>query len=292
MIKAVIIDDENSARNTLKSLLRAIDAPLQVIGEGDDVSNAKQIIERTQPDLVFLDIQLKTGTGFDVLQTLSDFSGDIIFVTAYDNYAVKAFQSAAFGYLLKPLQINELKEVVNRFTTHYSSKKNMASRTKILIENFEEGNIKKLVIQNVHGFRVLSLNEILYLKGEVNYTRFILKTGEKLMTSKTLKEYEKLLTNYGFYRIHQSSLINLRYVKEYIKGEGGEVVMINNECFSATEGAVYCSVFGAIIVSLQTFISRSPITFPNRNFDTPYFYILFSIGSYFIHIYNKGTVNS
>jgi len=229
MIKAVIIDDENSARNTLKSLLRAIDAPLQVIGEGDDVSNAKQIIESTQPDLVFLDIQLKTGTGFDVLQTLSDFSGDIIFVTAYDNYAVKAFQSAAFGYLLKPLQINELKEVVSRFTTHYSSKKNMASRTKILIENFEEGNIKKLVIQNVHGFRVLSLNEILYLKGEVNYTRFILKTGEKLMTSKTLKEYEKLLTNYGFYRIHQSSLINLRYVKEYIKGEGGEVVMINND---------------------------------------------------------------
>jgi len=229
MIKAVIIDDENSARNTLKSLLRAIDAPLQVVGEGDDVSSAQQIIESTQPDIVFLDIQLKTGTGFDVLQTLANFSGDIIFVTAYDNYAVKAFQSAAFGYLLKPLQINELKEVISRFNTHFSTKKNVASRAQILIENFEEGNIKKLVIQNVNGFRVLSLNEIVYLKGEVNYTRFILKTGEKLMTSKTLKEYENLLTNYGFYRIHQSSLINLRYVKEYIKGEGGEVVMINND---------------------------------------------------------------
>ena len=229
MIKVVIIDDENSARNTLKSLLRAIDAPLEVVGEGDDVVNAKNIIENTQPDLVFLDIQLKTGTGFDVLQALINFSGDIIFVTAYDNYAIKAFQAAAFGYLLKPLQINELKDLINRFTTHHSSKKNTISRTQILIENFEEGNIKKLVIQNVNGFRVLSLKEIVYLKGEVNYTRFILKTGEKLMTSKTLKEYENLLTNYGFYRIHQSYLINLRYVKEYIKGEGGEVVMINND---------------------------------------------------------------
>ena len=229
MIKAVIIDDENSARNTLKSLLRAIEAPLEIIGEGEDVTAAKNIIERTQPDLVFLDIQLKTGTGFDVLQALSNFKGEIIFVTAYDNYAIKAFQSAAFGYLLKPLQINELKEVISRFTSHYKSQKNIASRTQILIENFEEGNIKKLVIQNVNGFRVLGLNEIIYLKGEVNYTRFILKNGEKLMTSKTLKEYESLLINYGFYRIHQSYLINLRYVKEYLKGEGGEVVMINND---------------------------------------------------------------
>ena len=229
MIKAVIIDDENSARNTLKSLLRAIDTPLEIIGEGEDVLSAKNIIESTQPDLVFLDIQLKTGTGFDVLQALSDFKGEIIFVTAYDNYAVKAFQSAAFGYLLKPLQINELKELISRFTNHYTSKKDSTARTQILIENFEEGNIKKLVIQNVNGFRVLSLDEIIYLKGEVNYTRFILKNGEKLMTSKTLKEYEGLLTNYGFYRIHQSYLINLRYVKEYLKGEGGEVVMVNND---------------------------------------------------------------
>lgn len=229
MIRTVIIDDETNARSTLKSLLNAIEAPFDIVGEGDDVATAKDIIESTQPDLVFLDIQLKTGTGFDVIQTLSNFSGEIIFVTAYDNYAIKAFQSAAFGYLLKPLQINELKEVVERFVLQFKTKKNTASRTKILIENFEEGNIKKLVIQNVNGFRVLSLNEIIYLKGEVNYTRFMLENGEKLMTSKTLKEYENLLTNYGFYRIHQSYLINLRHVKEYLKGEGGEVIMINND---------------------------------------------------------------
>lgn len=229
MIKTVIIDDEANARNTLKSLLRNIAAPIEVVGEGDDLDKAKQVIEQMQPDLVFLDIQLKTGTGFDVLQNLPTFKGEIIFVTAYDNYAIKAFQMAAFGYLLKPLQINELKEVVNRFKEQYNAKKNTASRAQILIENFEEGNIKKLVIQNVNGFRVLSLNEIIYLKGEVNYTRFLLKGREQLMTSKTLKEYENLLTNYGFYRIHQSYLINLRHVKEYIKGEGGEVVMVNND---------------------------------------------------------------
>lgn len=229
MIRTVIIDDETNARNTLKSLLQAIDTPLEIVGEGDDVASAKKVIEGEQPDLVFLDIQLKTGTGFDVLQQLTDFNGEIIFVTAYDNYAIKAFQMAAFGYLLKPLQINELKEVTNRFINEFKSKKNNTNRTQILIENFEEGNIKKLVIQNVHGFRVLSLHEIIYLKGEVNYTRFILDKGEKLMTSKTLKEYENLLTNYGFYRIHQSYLINLRYVKEYLKGEGGEVIMTNGD---------------------------------------------------------------
>ncbi|MEM6317963.1 MAG: LytTR family DNA-binding domain-containing protein [Bacteroidota bacterium] len=229
MIRTIIIDDETTARNTLKSLLRAINAPLEIIDEADDIKTGIKAIETHQPDLVFLDIQLKTGTGFDVLKALSDFQGEIIFVTAYDNFAIKAFQMAAFGYLLKPLQINELKEVVGRFEEQYKAQKVTASRTRILIENFDEGSIKKLVIQNVSGFRVLSINEILYLRGEVNYTRFILKTGEKLMTSKTLKEYENILTNYGYYRIHQSYLINLRHVKEYIKGEGGEVVMSNGD---------------------------------------------------------------
>ncbi|MEM1119599.1 MAG: LytTR family DNA-binding domain-containing protein [Bacteroidota bacterium] len=229
MIRTIIIDDETNARNTLKSLLRTIKAPLEIVAEGDDVATAKALIQSEKPDLVFLDIQLKTGTGFDVLKALSNFKGEIIFVTAYDNYAIQAFQMAAFGYLLKPLQINELKEVVNRFIEQHKAKKNTTPRAQILIENFEEGNIKKLVIQNVNGFRVLSLNEIIYLKGEVNYTRFMLQKGEKLMTSKTLKEYENLLNDYGFYRIHQSYLINLRHVKEYIKGEGGEVVMINND---------------------------------------------------------------
>lgn len=229
MIRTVIIDDESNARQTLKSLLRAINAPLEIVAEGDDIAAAKTIIETHQPDLIFLDIQLKTGTGFDLLMKLPNLHSEVIFITAYDNYAIKAFQMAAFGYLLKPLQINELKEVIARFETRFNSKKQSTNRTQILIDNFDENNIKKLVIQNVNGFRVLSLSEIVYLKGEVNYTRFMLKNGEKLMTSKTLKEYEGLLTNFGFYRIHQSFLINLRYVKEYIKGEGGEVIMTNND---------------------------------------------------------------
>ena len=229
MIKTVIIDDEINARSTLITLLRSIPFPMEIIGEGDDVESAVQLINDRRPDLVFLDIQLKKGTGFDVLKKLEDFRGEIIFVTAYDNYAIKAFQSAAFGYLLKPLKVSELKEVADRFLKQFKARQQGVNRARILIEHFEEGNIKKLVIQNVNGFRVLSLDEIVYLKGEVNYTRFILKTGEKLMTSKTLKEYENILTNYGFYRIHQSYLINLRFVKEYVKGEGGEVIMINND---------------------------------------------------------------
>ena len=229
MIKTVIIDDEANARSTLRTLIQQTAPGVQVVGEGADVEEAGRLINQLQPDLVFLDIQLKKGTGFDVLRSLNDFDGEIIFVTAYDNYAVRAFQMAAFGYLLKPLQINELKKVLARFQEQYQSKKNNRNRTRILIENFEEGKVKKLVIQHINGFRVISLHEILYLRGEVNYTRFILKNGEKLMTSKTLKEYENLLLDYGFYRIHQSHLINLRYIREYVKGEGGEVIMENGD---------------------------------------------------------------
>ena len=133
---------------------------------------------------------------------------------------------AAFGYLLKPIQISELNKVLERFekTTGQSR---LQHHTKILIENFDKHSVKKLVVQNVNGFKVVPLEDILYLQGEVNYTRLYLRQDEKLLTSKTLKEYEAFLTDFGFFRIHQSYLINLSYVKEYIKGDGGVIVMKN-----------------------------------------------------------------
>lgn len=226
MTKAIIIDDEKNARNTLKTFLKGAERNINIIGEADDIASGIELITHSQPDIIFLDIKLKSGTSFELLAQLPDIAAAIIFVTAYDSYAIRAFQMAAFGYLLKPIQISELNKVLERFekTTGQSR---LQHHTKILIENFDKHSVKKLVVQNVNGFKVVPLEDILYLQGEVNYTRLYLRQDEKLLTSKTLKEYEAFLTDFGFFRIHQSYLINLSYVKEYIKGDGGVIVMKN-----------------------------------------------------------------
>lgn len=228
MIKAIIIDDEVNARNTLKVFLNSTDKKIQIIGEADDISTGIRLIQQTQPDLIFLDIKLKSGTSFELLAQLPDVAAEVIFVTAYDNYAIRAFQMAAFGYLLKPIQISELNKVLDRYQK-VNAPAHLSQHTKILIENFDQHSVKKLVVQNVNGFKVVPLEEIIYLQGEINYTRLFLKGEEKVLTSRTLKEYESFLVDFGFFRIHQSHLINLSHVKEYVKGDGGVIVMNNRQ---------------------------------------------------------------
>ncbi len=229
MIKTVIIDDELFSRKTLMNLLIDFFPKLKVVGEADDIQQGIELIKQAKPDLVFLDVHLKSGTGFDLLKQIGDLSFELIFVTAHDEYAITAFQFAAFGYLLKPLVIKELKEVVGRFIDKRSLESHHQKRIKILIENYSEGLVKKIVVQNVNGFEVLELNEILYLEGAVNYTKFYLSNGKSILISKTLKEYETLLKEQGFLRVHQSFLINLHHVKQYQKGEGGQVIMSNQK---------------------------------------------------------------
>lgn len=228
-MRAVLIDDERGARTVLKTLLKTAAPEVKIVGEGDDVDGAVEVIRRTKPDLVFLDIQLRSGTGFDVLEQLADLPGEVIFVTAYDDYAIRAFECAAFGYLLKPVRVSDLQTVMARYKERRQAERDVAGHLRVLIEHYADAQVKKLVVQNVNGFRVLGLNEILYLQGEVNYTRFVLDNGEQLMTSRTLKTYEQILGDFGFYRAHQSHILNLRYVAEYQKGDGGCVVMTNGD---------------------------------------------------------------
>ncbi|MDX2285380.1 MAG: LytTR family DNA-binding domain-containing protein [Bacteroidia bacterium] len=231
MIRSVIIDDESQARKVLRNLLASEFPHVEVVGEGDDVRSGIDAIRSAQPDLVFLDIQLKSGTGFDLLTQLGEAPAEVIFITAYDNYALAAFQFAAFGYLLKPLRISELQKVLQRFEAQQQLRQQARQeRIRVLIESYaDQGQINKLIVQHVNGFQVLPLHEILYLKGEDNYTRFLMTGGEQTLVSKTLKDYEQLLENYGFYRVHQSYLVNLRHVREYTKGEGGTVTMHNHD---------------------------------------------------------------
>jgi two-component system LytT family response regulator len=228
MISALIIDDEKDARFLLKNLIEQhFSDTVRIIGEADDVESGIKAIEAHKPTLIFLDIQMRQGTGFDLLQKLngnSDF--EVIFITAYDNYAVKAFQFSAFGYLLKPIKISELKAVVEKLKLQtLQLKQNGDQRLKVLIENYgDERKIKKLVITNMEGFQVLNIEEIVRLEGDKNYTHFITTGNKKLTTSKTIGDYEELLNEFGFYRAHQSTIINLRHVKGYNKG-GEEIEM-------------------------------------------------------------------
>ena len=226
-IKIAIIDDEANARLLLRQLLEGLSIPTQVIGEADDVATGVTLLKQNKAELVFLDIQLHSGTGFDVLTRLPQLKAEVVFVTAYDQYAIRAFDFAALGYLLKPVRISELREAIMRYNERKNDSGN-DQRLHTLLTN--AGNQSdRLVVPDLHGFRVIDPRQIVYLRGEVNYTRFFLADKSELLSSKTLKEYERLLVDLGFCRIHQSFLINLSHVNSYQRGEGGVVTLSNGD---------------------------------------------------------------
>ncbi|MCE3227965.1 MAG: DNA-binding response regulator [Bacteroidetes bacterium] len=222
MISAVIIDDEKDARFLLRNQLsKNFDQEIEILGEADSVEAGIKLIKSAKPEVVFLDIKMPSGTGFDILQQLEEINFEVVFITAHDDYAVKAFQFSAFGYLLKPIKTSELKALVEKLDSHIQMlKRGNDQRFKVLIENYgDDRKIKKLVVTNMEGFQILNIEGIIRLEGDRNYTHFIMADNKKITTSKTIGEYEELLNEYGFYRIHQSTIINLRHVKGYKKGD-------------------------------------------------------------------------
>lgn len=234
MINAVIIDDEKDARFLLHNLLKKkFGKQINVLGEADDVEPGVALIEKVKPDLVFLDIQMKKGTGFDLLKRIKKIDFEVIFITAYNQYAVDAFKFSAFGYLLKPIKSTDLGEVIEKLEKHLSEyKQDTTKRLKVLIENYgSEGDIQKLIIPNIEGFQVVKIADIIRLEGDRNYTHFILADNKKITTSKSLGEYEELLNEHGFFRIHQSTIVSLRHITAYLKEDGGNVKMIDGGIF-------------------------------------------------------------
>lgn len=227
MIKAIVIDDEERARSVIKKMIEKHTSNVKVVAEAGAIEEGVEVILKEKPDLVFLDIQMREGTGFDLLGKLDEINFEVIFVTAYNQYALEAFKFSAFGYLLKPVQTKEFCKVVNKIESQLMSlKEGVDKRMKVLIENYgKEGEIQKLIISNMKGFQVISIDKIIRLEGDGNYTHFI-TSDKKITTAKNIGEYEKLLNNYGFFRIHQSSIVNLRKVEEYNRGEG--IVTLSN----------------------------------------------------------------
>ncbi|NVK63573.1 MAG: response regulator transcription factor [Flavobacteriales bacterium] len=230
MIKAVLIDDEKDARFILRNLLeRKFSDKIEVIGEADDVIPGAEAIEALKPDLVFLDVQMKKGNGFDLLNRLDDINFEVIFITAHNQFAVEAFKFSAFGYLLKPVKHKDLGVVIEKLETKLLQSKNkMKDRLKVLVENYgNEGEVQKLILPNVEGFQVVKVGDIIRLEGDRNYTNFILLGGKKITASKNLGEYEELLNPHGFFRIHQSTIVSLRHISSYLKTDGGIVETVD-----------------------------------------------------------------
>jgi two-component system LytT family response regulator len=224
MIKALIIDDENRTRELIAKMITSFGFDIEAIPAGENVKSGIKAIEEIQPDIVFLDIQMPDGTGFDVLKSVKNKDFEVIFITAHEEFAIKAIKFSALDYLLKPIDPSELRAAVEKAIKAIDDKKE-ETQFDALQYNIQPNQKRRLVLKTQESVYVVELDEIIRCEADRNYTSFFLAGGKKILVSKTLKEYETLLTGHNFLRVQQSHLINLDYVDRYDKGNGGCVVM-------------------------------------------------------------------
>jgi two-component system, LytTR family, response regulator len=227
MLKALIVDDEPKARENLQILLQDFVEGVQVVGLCENIAEATEAVKLHSPDVVFLDIQLQRETGFDLLTKLKEINFEVIFTTAYTEYAIKAFKFSAIDYLLKPIDIEDLRKAVARVSKRVNN--NMTGRLTQLVQNLKQGSNEnyKIALPTLDGLVFVKITDILYCEASSNYTQ-IFTNEEKYLVSKTLKEYDDLLSDHNFFRIHNSYLININSIKKYVKGEGGYVILNND----------------------------------------------------------------
>ncbi|HKP32022.1 MAG TPA: LytTR family DNA-binding domain-containing protein, partial [Chitinophagaceae bacterium] len=227
MIRTILVDDESSGINTLKKLLQEYSPELKIVAECSDAETAKEKIQLLEPQLVFLDISLPGKTSFDLLAELDKINFEIIFVTAHNQYTLQAFRYSAVDYLMKPIDDDLLLDAVRRAVRRISSNA-MSGNIETLLHNLQKSQAHqemKLCIPSLKGFQVVELKEILFCEASGSYTNFYFAGGHHIISAKPIFEYEELLADAGFVRIHKSYLVNLLHVKEYLRGEGGSVLL-------------------------------------------------------------------
>ena len=229
-LKAIIIEDEEASRETLANYLGKYCAQLTVVGMAENIEVGKDLIATHHPDIVFLDVEMPYGNGFDLLEQLDAINFELIFVTAFSNYALKALNMSASYYLLKPIDIDELINAVDKVTQNIEQKGQFRS-AQILKNNLqvEAHRLKRIVLPEMEGFEVAQLKDIVYCKANDNLTDFKFADGRKKTICKTLKHFEEVLSESGFFRIHKSYLLNMEHVKGYKRGKGGYAELSNGE---------------------------------------------------------------
>jgi len=225
IIKTVLVDDDKSAILTLQALLGGNFPNIEIVGSANNVSEATFLIDAVKPELVFLDINLPDGEGFDVIERVAYKDFRVIFVTAFDKYAVRAFEFSALHYLVKPVSIELLKTAVERYKDIKVDE--IDNRLRILRDSLKSKN-EKIIIPSTDGLNIVKLGDIIRLEASDVYTLFYMTNGQRFVASKPLNNYEKILEDLPFSRIHSKHLINLMYVKRYVKGKGGSIILEDN----------------------------------------------------------------
>ena len=224
MKKILIIDDEKPTREFIRRMLESFKLNAAIFIDGENVETGIKAIEEIQPDLVLLDIQMPDGNGFDVLRRTQFKNFDIIFITAFQEFAIQAIKFSALDYILKPIDMEELQNAVMRAidAKHQSSDESQFS---VLQNNIQPNQKRKLVLKTLESIHVVDIENIIRCEADKNYTSFFLAEGKKILVSKTLKYYDTLLSGHSFFRAQQSHLININFIERYDKQDGGYVIM-------------------------------------------------------------------
>ncbi|MBR9860003.1 response regulator transcription factor [bacterium] len=234
-ILTYIVDDELQAIEGLKNLLTSFFPEFEVIGSANTVLQAAKEINTLQPDLIFLDVEMGKETGFDLLEILENLKAKVVFLTAHEEYALRAIKISALDYILKPPALGEIKSLLEKYRnlTETSDQKNINN----LLVNFLEKDKSehKITLPVLEGYELKKVSDILYVRAEGSYSHFQFKNGEHLLVSKNLKYFNEILEEYGFYRIHHSTIINLNYINKIGKSAGGYVVMEDGSEFSISK---------------------------------------------------------
>ena len=226
LLRAVIIDDIEAARRTLADDIRENCPEVVVAGEASGVRSGVQLIERIRPDLVFLDIQLEDGSGFDLLEAIGAPDFKVIFTTASDAFGIRAIKFSAIDYLLKPIDPDELAAAVEKAKQQHR-RSGARENVEILLESLKDlrSRSRRIALNTADKVHVVDLDEIVRCESQRNYTLFHLTGRRQILVTRTLKEFDEMLEEHGFFRIHHSHLINTRFIREYVKGDGGYLVM-------------------------------------------------------------------
>jgi len=227
-IKSIIVDDEKHGRENLAGILEQHCPEVTVLGEADSVENAIPLIQTHNPNLIFLDIEMPKANGFQLLEHFKDFSFEVIFVTAYDNYAIKAIRFSAVDYILKPINFNDLKIAVDKAAQRIRLKEDN-DRVKQLYRNIHQPQNPRIGLPTADRIEFVELDKIIRCQGEGNYTHFYFEENRHLLVAKTLVEFEDLLQEYSFIRIHKTHLVNLKHVVAYLKTDGGALQLSNGD---------------------------------------------------------------
>ncbi len=233
-IKTVLVDDEKSSLKILEHLLEKNAPDVEIVGTASSVKEGINVIDKLKPDLVFLDISMPDGDGFEVIDKVSYKGFSVVFSTAYDEYAIRAFDVSALHYILKPVQAKDLVEAVNRYKSTKSD--DIQQKMEIFAKIVNKEQPTKLILPTSSGMNIIDIQDIVRCESSNNYTTFFMTNKTKIVVSKSIQVYEHLLSQTHFCRLHNKHIVNLKFIKKYVKGRGGYVILLDGTQVDVSEG--------------------------------------------------------